>query len=522
MGRNVITEARYKKNGNLVSYPLGAKAENITVGENSTLDTELNNIKKDTDTSFTTPTDISTLENLDASGEKINSAFEKIYKVIKRFINHIGNGENHIPPNGESGQILVWASKGNAAWGNQKTYSVFGKSGSSASTGLVPKPSTTAGVTKYLREDGQWITPPNTTYTLSSITGTLALAKGGTGATTAEAARTNLGLGTAATRGVITSSGSIAPNNGGLVTADALYNYLANFSSYLNKNSENEMNNGTLTIKNGNLWINNTATSNETKLTIGNSLKSGAFKVDTSGNLGVYDATKGKWLVKSDTSGNVTLNGYSLNKSVPSNAKFTDTTYSVYGGTAGSIGTTAGLVPVPDDSEKWWGYLRGDGAWVRPTDSITNGDGSKTPVQSGAVYKALQPVVKDSGIESFVITEGKISNMIIDNFIIPKGTWIIIASGIFYNNTVPVDRAEFGFKTVDTAGFPTDQPSCYGKAINWKSAAVEDKIPINLSTVITVTQNTTCVLKGRGSLQQAGGGSIVECDCRIIAVKIGL
>ena len=42
----------------------------------------------------------------------------------------------------------------------------FVKSGSGASAGLVPKPSTTAGTSKYLREDGTWATPPdtNTTY----------------------------------------------------------------------------------------------------------------------------------------------------------------------------------------------------------------------------------------------------------------------------------------------------------------------------------------------------------------------
>lgn len=38
---------------------------------------------------------------------------------------------------------------------------VFTKSGSSASVGLVPKPSTTAGTSKYLREDCSWATPPN-------------------------------------------------------------------------------------------------------------------------------------------------------------------------------------------------------------------------------------------------------------------------------------------------------------------------------------------------------------------------
>lgn len=44
------------------------------------------------------------------------------------------------------------------------TYSNFVKSGSGAKAGLVPAPSTTAGTTKYLREDGTWVKPPNTTY----------------------------------------------------------------------------------------------------------------------------------------------------------------------------------------------------------------------------------------------------------------------------------------------------------------------------------------------------------------------
>lgn len=42
---------------------------------------------------------------------------------------------------------------------NNTTYSVFTESGSSAKTGLVPKPSTTAGTTKFLREDATWAIP---------------------------------------------------------------------------------------------------------------------------------------------------------------------------------------------------------------------------------------------------------------------------------------------------------------------------------------------------------------------------
>lgn len=43
------------------------------------------------------------------------------------------------------------------------TYSNFVKSGTGAKAGLVPAPSTTAGTTKYLREDGTWTVPPTNT-----------------------------------------------------------------------------------------------------------------------------------------------------------------------------------------------------------------------------------------------------------------------------------------------------------------------------------------------------------------------
>jgi len=94
-------------------------------------------------------------------------------------------------------------------------------SGASHAAGIVPDPGSTAGTTKYLREDGTWATPPGATSgTVTSVglsapsflsvsgspvtgSGTLALAysgtalpvaNGGTGGTTASAARTALGL----------------------------------------------------------------------------------------------------------------------------------------------------------------------------------------------------------------------------------------------------------------------------------------------------------------------------------------
>ena len=59
------------------------------------------------------------------------------------------------------------------------TYSVFVGSGSSAAAGLVPAPGSTAGTSKFLREDGSWEVPVDTTY--SVMTGASASANGTSG-----------------------------------------------------------------------------------------------------------------------------------------------------------------------------------------------------------------------------------------------------------------------------------------------------------------------------------------------------
>ena len=51
---------------------------------------------------------------------------------------------------------------------SQVLYSDFKASGSNAAAGLVPSPGTTAGTTKYLREDATWQVPPDTKNTAGS------------------------------------------------------------------------------------------------------------------------------------------------------------------------------------------------------------------------------------------------------------------------------------------------------------------------------------------------------------------
>lgn len=81
-----------------------------------------------------------------------------------------GSGLVPAPAAGENTEYL----RGDGTWAvpTNTTYSNFVKSGSGAKAGLVPAPSTTAGTTKYLREDGTWAVPPdtNTTYTHPTYT----------------------------------------------------------------------------------------------------------------------------------------------------------------------------------------------------------------------------------------------------------------------------------------------------------------------------------------------------------------
>ena len=86
--------------------------------------------------------------------------------------------------------------------------------------------------------------------------------------------------------------------------------------------------------------------------------------------------------------GTATATTYSLAKSVPSDAKFTDTTYSVFTGANGTTAGTSGLVKKPEATDNTK-FLKGDGTWATPdsvttTDSVTSG--STAALTSGGAY----------------------------------------------------------------------------------------------------------------------------------------
>lgn len=58
-----------------------------------------------------------------------------------------------------------------------------------------------------------------------------------------------------------------------------------------------------------------------------------------------------------------TVNNHTVEANVPSNAKFTDTTYNAFVGASSSAGGSAGLVPAPGTGD-YKSFLRGDGTWA--------------------------------------------------------------------------------------------------------------------------------------------------------------
>lgn len=183
----------------------------------------------------------------------------------------------------------------------------------------------------------------NINGTATNVTGTVAVEHGGTGATTAADARTNLGLGTMATEtaanylklsggtmtGVFTAKGSqyddsitsstshaINMNNSNIIGLNAIYTADASDGAAEGINFYRDATHfDTLWMSGGDLlFVPNRALGTNT--TKANSQKVGRFTANP---------TSGQVVITDGTTGGMKSSGYTIAKSVPSNAVFTDT-----------------------------------------------------------------------------------------------------------------------------------------------------------------------------------------------------
>lgn len=111
--------------------------------------------------------------------------------------------------------------------------------------------------------------------------------------------------------------------------------------------------------------------------------------------------------------GKATAISYTIGKSVPADAKFTDTTYSVFTGATSSAAGSSGLVKAPaaGDQAK---FLKGDGTWGTPSDTDTknttgSGDSNSKIFLVGATSQTASSVTY-SHDTVFVDTNGRINS----------------------------------------------------------------------------------------------------------------
>lgn len=118
-----------------------------------------------------------------------------------------------------------------------------------------------------------------------------------------------------------------------------------------------------------------------------------------------------------DNAGKPVAISYTIEKSVPADAKFTDTTYNVMVGASSSAAGASGLVPAPAAKQEGL-FLRGDGSWATPAEAGTAGkvknkltvgtkeyDGSKA-VEITAGDLGLDKAVRFLGLSTTTITDG--------------------------------------------------------------------------------------------------------------------
>lgn len=292
---------------------------------------------------------------------------------------------------------------------NNTTYSNFVKSGSSAKAGLVPKPSTTAGTTKYLREDGKWQVPPdtNTVYTHPSYTARTGKPTAnqtpafGETVTVSQITSDATGHVTAATDRTITIPNTAASSSAaGLVTTGS--QTLAGAKTFSGKitassgittggdivsDTANTDDVGSTSIPFANMYTKNlyvnpksvsgsikfygsfaattegtTTTNGCTELKVGNNTPTGSDG-NAQGFIQIYNASSGSATLET---GHSNSSDYRIYLPSAGGTLALNSTFGKSGSTAKS-----GLVPAPSTTAGTTKYLREDGKWQVPPDNNT-------------------------------------------------------------------------------------------------------------------------------------------------------
>ncbi len=365
-GMGWTTPSTMAKTGLIYSYDA---SKNVTFPANVTANTFIGSLTGNATSA--TKASTATYATSAGSASKATSATSATYATTasKAGTATVDSGglninQNYIKGLSVSGKVITY-TKGNGTTGSittqdtNTTYSNYkgATTAASGTAGLVPA-ATTATRTSFLRGDGTWAVPSNTTYSNA----------------------------TTATAGLL-SANDKSKLDAITASADAV-----SFSRSLTSGTKV----GTITINGTGTDLyapTNTDTHYTTGLKIGASSTATANAAATNGNvyLNVLDNTtirdshkitgSGSVTVTSDANGVITIKGTDNN-----------TTYANYKGATTAASGTAGLVPAATTATRT-GFLRGDGVWTTPSNAssatyATNSGTATYSTSSGSSSKA--------------------------------------------------------------------------------------------------------------------------------------
>lgn len=288
----------------------------------------------------------------------------------------VGNGTITITQNGTTKGTFTTNQNGNTTvdlTDNNTTYSNFVKSGSGAKSGLVPAPSTTAGTTKYLREDGAWAVPPDTnTDTKVTSVGNHYTPSGGTTTSASGGTLTDI---TNSSSGVQVVTG---------VTKDAA-GHVTGVTSVALKST-------------------NTTYGNMTGATSSSAGSAGLVPAPAAGKQNSFLRGDGTWYttvtIPSDGKYIGTYENPIFIDGSTSSFKSCSYALRMMSGASSSADGKYGLVPAPT-AGKQTSFLRGDGTWAVPTDTNT--------------WRGIQNnLTSDSTTDSLSAAQGKYLKTLVD------------------------------------------------------------------------------------------------------------
>ena len=177
---------------------------------------------------------------------------------------------------------------------------------------------------------------------------------------------------------------------------------------------------------------------------------------------GAVQATVGEFLGKASSAKSASeVNGHTVDADVPSDAKFTDTTYTAFQGTEGTHDGTSGLVPAPKKSEFGNSYgLGSDGTWRDFGETfVSQSFAEEAYATNEALKNAIEELKKYVDKQSpggvtlgSVYPVGSIYISVNDNFnpndVFP-GTWVSFGKG---RTLVGVDTSDPEFQSSEDTG----------------------------------------------------------------------